>query len=298
MNRILCAGAGVAALIAIGPARAQDRPADRQQADAGIHDAGPGGPRDRTLGEIPGGMPGRMGARPPLTRAAAEAMAADRFARLDTDHDQIVTRAEIAAAHATMRARGAARMQAHRAAMFDRIDTNKDGQISRQEFVDAAPPPPPPGGRDGAFPPPPPGGPGRDAPPPPPAPSDRPGMRHGMHHDQSGGAGGMMEARWFDRADTDHDGRLTLAEAKASALAIFDRVDLNHDGIIEPGEQRAAFRMMMAHGRRGEAGRGGPGGRGGRNGSDESGGSDGSGGPPPGPPPEDGPPPGGPAPQG
>ena len=40
-------------------------------------------------------------------------------------------------------------------------------------------------------------------------------------------------AAWFGRADSDHDGRLTRAEARADALAFFDRLDKNHDGVLD-----------------------------------------------------------------
>jgi hypothetical protein len=46
------------------------------------------------------------------------------------------------------------------------------------------------------------------------------------------------------RLDTDHDGKLTLAELSASMLARFDRADANHDGIVTP-EERTAFRDAM-----------------------------------------------------
>lgn len=45
---------------------------------------------------------------------------------------------------------------------------------------------------------------------------------------------------WFQRTDTNHDGRVTLAESEATMGQMFDRYDTNHDGIISPSEQAAA----------------------------------------------------------
>lgn len=54
-----------------------------------------------------------------VTRAEAQAHAAQMFARMDANKDGKLDAADREARHA---------------AMFDRIDTNKDGQISREEF--------------------------------------------------------------------------------------------------------------------------------------------------------------------
>lgn len=53
---------------------------------------------------------------------------------------------------------------------------------------------------------------------------------------------GMAEriARTLADADADHDGKITLAEAKASADRRFDAADANHDGVLTPDERRAA----------------------------------------------------------
>jgi Ca2+-binding EF-hand superfamily protein len=169
-------------------------------------------------------------------------MVQERFARVDADHDNYVTRAEAearAAARGAMQARGdgmdARRGEAHRgerrAAMFDRLDANHDGSISRAEF-DAA------GAaraerregredmrrgrvmRGGMAE----GGTGR-------------GMRGGM---AGGGFGPVM----FERLDADHDGRVSLAEASARALAMFDRADADRNGTVTPEERRAAWQRF------------------------------------------------------
>lgn len=40
-------------------------------------------------------------------------------------------------------------------------------------------------------------------------------------------------AQWFAEADADHDGRLTLAEFKADAVAFFRSLDTNKDGMVD-----------------------------------------------------------------
>lgn len=46
----------------------------------------------------------------------------------------------------------------------------------------------------------------------------------------------------LERADTDHDGRVSLAEFQAARLASFDRLDRNGDGVIS----RADFSRILA----------------------------------------------------
>jgi Ca2+-binding EF-hand superfamily protein len=170
------------------------------------------------------------------------------FGKLDTNHDGFITHEELEAFHQKMTGMEgmgremAQRFREHplqtpdRAAMFDKLDTNHDGVISRQEYMAAQP-------RvrerqvfimrDGSAP----GGPGQ------------PGMARmiemhghgaGMH---MGGFGGHL----FEMADTNHDGRVSLQEAEAAALAHFDKADLNHDGKITPDEREQAHQMLRGH---------------------------------------------------
>jgi Ca2+-binding EF-hand superfamily protein len=182
------------------------------------------------------------------------------FARLDTNHDGYITKDELAALHGRMMGMHAAmaekmadrsmrmgddamHMSEHAThmgevarrmnpgAMFDELDTNHDGMISRQEFM---------------------------------AGHARMHERHViiMRDEQmSDGKSGEehMEMRihgrgdrdfvdhLFAMADANHDGRISLKEAEAAMLAHFDRMDLNHDGRITPDEHRNVRIIMREH---------------------------------------------------
>ena len=56
-----------------------------------------------------------------------------------------------------------------------------------------------------------------------------------------GGFGGHL----FEMADTNRDGRVSLAEAQAAALAHFDKADTNHDGKITPDERKQVRMIRM-----------------------------------------------------
>lgn len=45
-------------------------------------------------------------------------------------------------------------------------------------------------------------------------------------------------AVWFAAADADHDGKLTLAEFRADAVAFFDSLDKNKDGVVDGFENQ------------------------------------------------------------
>lgn len=152
----------------------------------------------------------------PTTRAEAEAKVKTHFAKMDGNADGVVTLSETEAAREKM----AAEM---RDKHFAEMDANKDGSISRAEF-DA----------------------GHQA-----RKEKRGAMKHegrghkgprGAHH----GGGKMLE-----RADSNKDGKVTLAEMTAGALARFDRVDANRDGTISVEERKAAHDAMR-NARRGD----------------------------------------------
>ncbi len=160
---------------------------------------------------MPGGMQEKIAA--PLTRGAVEADVKARFAAMDANKDGVVTPEEAAAAREAMR-------KAMADKMFGMMDVNKDGMVSRAEF-DA---------HLASM-----GGPGHEK------------MGDGKATDAKMD-GGMMhhpmpahEDRMFEMADTNKDGKVTLAEANAAALSSFDKVDANKDGSITPEERRAAM---------------------------------------------------------
>ena len=178
-----------------------------------------------------------------MTRSEAVAMVREHFGRMDSDRDGAITTAEVTQGHAKMAGQmkrrhpggawqGENGMARHDGPMrdpnaaFDRLDSNKDGSISRDEFAK---------GREqrlerrvvihqqGQA-----GTPGE-------------AMRgRGMHR-----MGGMPGARMIVMADTNHDGKITLPEAEALALQHFDRMDANHDGQVTPDERRAGRPMMI-----------------------------------------------------
>jgi len=171
-------------------------------------------------------------ARQPQTRNGMVDKVRQHFARLDTDRDGYLTKAEAETGHSGMKAhrgqhaaRGAGGQRDH-GAMFDRLDGNRDGAISRQEFdsahqqrqamrVD----------RNG---------------------DGRPDQRMGGEH--RGKSGMRLGGRMFDQADANHDSRVSLQEATGAALRHFDMADVNRDGTISPQEhQQMRSRMMEMH---------------------------------------------------
>nr|WP_047169640.1 hypothetical protein [Sphingomonas sp. Y57] len=172
-------------------------------------------------------QPGPRGDGPPRpqTRAEVQAKVAEQFKKADTNGDGFVTKAEADAARAKMRAAFAEKRQERKAERFATLDKDGNGALSKDEFLA-------PRSRGEAS----------DAGRP-----DRDGKhgRHGWggrHH-----RGGMaMMGQWFDRADANKDGKVSLAEAQAGPLAMFDRVDTNRDGTISPEERQAARDAMRA----------------------------------------------------
>jgi len=48
---------------------------------------------------------------------------------------------------------------------------------------------------------------------------------------------------WFDHADPNGNGRVTLEQAEQHPLELFDMADMNHDGVISPTEARMAMAL-------------------------------------------------------
>ena len=49
----------------------------------------------------------------------------------------------------------------------------------------------------------------------------------------------QVQETWLNTNDTNKDGKVSLSEATARALAAFDRVDTNKDGVLTAAEARA-----------------------------------------------------------
>ena len=178
------------------------------------------------------------------TRADVGARVRTMFERLDANRDGYVTKAEAQTAKAAHGDRKMMRVHKqggieggggrapNRGAMFDRLDTNRDGAISRAEF-EAAP-------RreerrivirtDG----------------------DKAGGPHGkgMMRSMRMGMGGLR-GHMFDMADANRDGRVTLQEATAAAYRHFDMADVNRDGQITREERIQMHQKMRTEHRPG-----------------------------------------------
>ncbi len=48
---------------------------------------------------------------------------------------------------------------------------------------------------------------------------------------------------WFDHADPNGTGRVTLEQAEQHPLQLFDMADMNHDGVLSPAEARTAMAL-------------------------------------------------------
>jgi Ca2+-binding EF-hand superfamily protein len=63
-----------------------------------------------------------------------------------------------------------------------------------------------------------------------------------------GGPFGHVGGHWFEHADAQGNGRVTLAEAEAHPLQLFDMADVNHDGVVSVQERKMATMMMSLTG--------------------------------------------------
>jgi len=152
-----------------------------------------------------------------MTRAQAQTMAAEHFAKMDANGDGKLDSAD---------------RTARQAKVFDRIDADHNGAISRDEFAAMHAQRGERGGRHGMG--------GAEMPAPGMA-GHRMGGRHRMH----GGMGGrgMMFGKM---ADTNNDGTITQGEFTAAALAHFDKADADHNGTVTSAERKAARDAMKA----------------------------------------------------
>ncbi len=130
------------------------------------------------------------------TRADAVAKAREHFARMDVNKDAKLDAADRGAHHQQMAG-----------AMFDRIDADKNGSISREEWSAGA-------------------------------------ARMAEAHGGADGPRHMLKMRrpamHMMQADADGDRAITAQEWEARALRRFDGVDRDRDGILSPAERQEA----------------------------------------------------------
>ena len=165
-----------------------------------------------------------------VTRAEAQARAGQLFEGLDVNHDGKLDAAD---------------RSARFNAIFDKIDTNHDGQISRDEFLAAHEHmrgmmgPGPEGEEHHHM-----------------GPSDKPGMERdhekwgheeGRHGQWGRHAEPMLVMAIMHQADPQHSGTISREAFVNAALALFDKADTNHDGKVTGAERKAAWADARAH---------------------------------------------------
>jgi Ca2+-binding EF-hand superfamily protein len=215
MKKILISGVAVAALAGLAPAIAQSAPTAAPQAKTAQ-------------------------VAKPLTRAEVAQKAQQHFTKLDANKDGFLTKAEADAAAHAVHERVEQRMDKRGDAMFARFDANKDGKVTRAE-ADAVFAAHKGSRKDGKA-----------------APSwdkfagrldtDKNGAVSNAEFDaghakfaeraaESGSKRGLA-GNMFTTADSNKDGKVSLAEATATATAHFDKVDANKDGKLTRDERR------------------------------------------------------------
>jgi Ca2+-binding EF-hand superfamily protein len=164
-------------------------------------------------------------------------MVRDHFGRMDANKDGSITTAEIGESHVSMsrdfdhfKDRGHAMAMGDPNSAFDRLDTDKNGAISREEFAKA---------REERI--------ERRVV----VRDERQKAREGAKDGQEARQavrlyrGGAFGGRMIVMADGNKDGRITLAEAEAMALQHFDQMDTNKDGQVTREERRAGRRIFF-----------------------------------------------------
>lgn len=168
-----------------------------------------------------------------VTKDEFRAVAEARFAAMDKDGDGFLTREEMDAARAEMRAGFEAR-RGDPAERFAALDADGDGKVTLDEMKQVFEKRMAERGKQGGF-------------------SERRAERIAAHFQRADADGdGVLTLEEiqaakkhdgkggdrFARLDTDGDGRISGAEFLAGADRMFERLDRNSDGKIEPGEGR------------------------------------------------------------
>ena len=209
MQKFLLGSIAVAALLGAGAAIAQYAP--------------PAPPAPVVQPALPG-SPLRV--LQPQTRNGVVEKVREHFARLDSDRDGYLTKAEAEAGRAAIKAHRGHSANRDHGAKFDRLDANRDGSISRDEFASGHQ-------QREAM---------RDR--------DNDGRPDKRMHGMRGHGGGMrLGGRMFDQSDANRDARVSLQEATEAALRHFDMADSNRDGTLAP-EERQQMRVKMKEVRR------------------------------------------------
>lgn len=139
--------------------------------------------------------------------AKADEMKNKMFDRLDTDGDGAVSRAEMNAVGEKMRTRRNARKEK----VMERYDTNLDGELSDAERTVMK------AERESRS-------------------EDRKAKRDGMRGDRKRGSWGKRSQR--PNPDANGDGFVSLDEHLAVSEKLFTRLDANDDGVLTKGEGR------------------------------------------------------------
>lgn len=129
----------------------------------------------------------------PMTRGEFIAQVDAGFAAIDTNRDGFISPAEMQAAQARDLEKVQAAARAKMEAEFKQLDTNHDGRLSLQEFQAIA----------------------------------------SVRANQS-------PQQLVQQLDANHDGKVSAQEFRNPRVQQFDKADTNHDGVVTPAEALAA----------------------------------------------------------